>query len=351
MKKLLDLPHKVCRLSCMVNGLEDLYEWQTDIRLPDWLFFYGSGLGCGFTYLRHKRMPTPRRVVWGTSTQRQYANLAEIVGFTWRVNEGRSFAYALAKAKAHVEAGQPIVLGALDMYHLPYVKFYHQFHIPIHYVLMVGYDDEREGVWVQDCDRTTAQWVPYADLEAAWNTNVPGLSQKNTFFVFDFDGALPDPEAIARRALRKQATFMLQPPARNFGLSGMRKLARELPHWPAELPPEQLDASLRQVAEYAGMPPTLPNRLTGHDAPNNHRGGRDGFAALLLRLEADFGIPGCTGAATCFEASGEVIAALTEAITDYLLGESSTLGTTAPLLERIADLEERGYARLRRELS
>jgi len=57
--KLIELPHKVCGVTCMINGLEDLYEQKTGIRLPDWLLLHLSGL-LGFVYIKaiHVRRDT-----------------------------------------------------------------------------------------------------------------------------------------------------------------------------------------------------------------------------------------------------------------------------------------------------
>ena len=143
--KLIELPHKVCGVTCMINGLEDLYEKETGVRLPDWLLLDLSGL-LGFVYVKNKNVPTPRMVFWGAQVaRRQYETLADVVGFTWDMVENRSFSYTLKRAKASIDQGTPALLGALDMYHLPYYeKFYHNFHVLIHHVLMVGYDDARK---------------------------------------------------------------------------------------------------------------------------------------------------------------------------------------------------------------
>jgi hypothetical protein len=343
--KRIELPHKVCGMTCMVNGLEDMYEWKTGQRLPDWLLFYVSGLGAGFTYVKNKRALSPCMVFWGVTIRQQYAALAEEVGFTWKIHEGRSFAYALEQAKAHVDRDTPVILGALDMFHLPYYeRFYHHFHVPIHYVLLVGYDDKRAMALVYDCDRPDAQGIPYTDLQAAWNVNVPGLSKKNTFFVFEFNSHLADIATIARDGLRRRAEAMLKPPVGILGLKGMRKLARELSRWPVELSPAQLDAALHHLAEYTGFPPALPSRLMGYtDAPDNHAAGRDGLANLLNQLVADYNRPAWTEAAVLFKQSGQTLEKMTDAIVDFVLGEGDTLEPASKLVGQVADLEEQAY--------
>src|SRR5512137_611772 len=110
--KLIQLPHKVCGMTCMINGLEDLYERQTGIRLPDWMLFYLSGMA-GFVYIKNKNAPTPRMVFWGMQVAKyQYEALADVVGFRWQMVENRSFPYTLNRAKEAIDQGTPTLLGA-----------------------------------------------------------------------------------------------------------------------------------------------------------------------------------------------------------------------------------------------
>jgi hypothetical protein len=332
-------------MTCMINGLEDLYEHQTGTRLPDWLLFYLSGM-VGFVYLKNKNAPAPRMVFWGAQIAKyQYEELAGVVGFRWEMVAGRSFPFTLKRAKQAIDQGNPALLGALDMYHLPYYdKFYHMYHIPIHHVLMVGYDDEREAILVLDCDRADLQLVPYTDLEPAWNVNVPGLGKKNTFYTFYFDDQVADVETIARKGLAKRATEMLEAPVSMLGIKGMRKLARELAQWPEELTSNQLECSLRHLAEFTGFPPMPPNRLTGyHDASDNHGGGRDIFAGLLRRMAADCTEPAWTEAANLFDQSSRTLEEMTDIIVDFLLGERDYLNPASTAIMAIADLEEQAF--------
>ncbi len=344
MLKLLKLPHKVCGLTCMINGLEDLYEQKTGNRLPDWLLFYLSGM-VGFVYIKNKNAPTSRMVFWGLQIAKyQYEELADLVGFRWQMVANHSFSYTLRGVKQAINEGSAALLGALDMYHLPYYdRFYHQIHVPIHHVLMVGYDEEQEVVLVQDCDRAEVQAVPYGDLEAAWNVNVPGLGQRNTFYYFAFDGDVANIETIVRRGLQKRAAAMLESPVSILGIKGMKKLARDLPAWTEELSPQHVEASLRHLAEFTGFPPVPPVRLTGYDAPDNHRGGRDNFARLLRQLAQSYGGPAWSEAGDWFDRSGQELEQLTNSVVDYLLGECTSLNRASASVAKIASLEEQAF--------
>jgi len=345
--KLIQLPHKVCGLTCMINGLEDLYEQKTGVRLPDWLLLHLSGM-LGFVYSKNKNAPTPRMVFWGMPIAKyQYAELADIVGFEWRMTADRGFPFTLKCAKASIDDGHPAILGAVDMFHLPYSdRFYHKIHVPIHHVLMVGYDEERETALVLDCDRAEVQQIPYTDLERAWNIDIPGLGKKNTFYTFSFRERVADVETIARQGLAKRATAMLQAPVSMLGIKGMRKLARDLPHWPAELGAKALDVSLRHLAEFTGFPPVPPNRLTGYNAPDNHRGGRDVFAGLLKGLADDYGEPSWAEAAFLFQRSAQELEKATNAVVDVLLRKSTSLDAASSLIAGMADVEERAFLML-----
>lgn len=340
--KLIELPHKVCGVTCMINGLEDLYEHKTGVRLPDWLLLHLSGL-LGFVYIKNKRAPTPRMVFWGSNIAKyQYETLADVVGFEWQMMSDRSFPYTLKRAKESIDQNTPPILGVLDMYHLPYYdKFYHKIHVPIHYVLMVGYDDDRQAVLVQDCDRPGVLPVPYEDLELAWNVNIPGLGKRNTFYTFEFNDQVADVETIAREGLKKRAVEMLDAPVSMLGIKGMRKLARELVQWPSELSAVQLDTCLRHLVEFTGFPPVPPNRLTGYfDAPDSHAAGRDIFADLLIKLAVDYHESAWAEAAELFRLSGQKLVELTDEIVDIILEEGITLGKATEILTSIADLEE-----------
>ena len=272
--------------------------------------------------------------------------LADLFGAGYTVVEKRSFKFSWRKAREAVDASTPPVLGPLDMFYLHYYEgLYRQRHIPIHYVLLVGHDDE--NAYVLDTDQDDVQAVPLAELRPAWDVNVPGLGKPNRLVVFDIPQDLPPTDALIRKSIADQCQTMLEPPVSMFGIKGMRKLKRELPQWPAELDAKQLDICLRHLAEFTGVPPVPPNRLTGYDAPDDHTDGRIIFAGLLRKLAADYAMPAWAEAAAVFEQSGQALVELTDAVVDYLLGESDTLVPASELITEIAALEECAFRAFR----
>lgn len=108
---------------------------------------------------------------WGTDKQtaKMYEFLSPIAGFEYKHFAHKTFEKALARAKAEIDHGYPCVIGALDMYYLPYYeKLYHGEPIPFHYVIMIGYDDETQCIYLNDCGKAETQALSYAELRLAW---------------------------------------------------------------------------------------------------------------------------------------------------------------------------------------
>lgn len=344
--KTISMPHKVCDYTCPINGLEDLYEWKTGQRLPDFLLFYLSSIG--FAYIKQSHALTPRMVFWGSGIgKRQYDFLTDIVGFTWECVEGISFNNALRQTKHHIDEGEPVLLGLLDMYHLPYFQtFYHQVHIPEHFVLMVGYDDDAAVILVQDNSRQEIQNVPYVDLKEAWNINIPGRGKKNTFYVFRFQEKVARLDDIVHHGLHKRATAVLNPHIGFTGIRGMRKLAREIPQWLTELSEDQLNACLKHLVTFTcSVVPMLPARLLPYptNIQDNHSAARDHFADLLTGLAAEYQHPSWKKAGKHFCASSRCIAEITELACDLLLHKRTDFGEMPALLNACADEEEKAF--------
>ena len=164
MRKLHTLPHRVCESTCYVNGLEDILAWNGADYI-DYLLSVVGGMA-GFTYLRFRRADPPCMVYWGANPKYLMKDLARIIGFEETLIEGRSFRFTFRRLKDFIDQRQPVVAGALDMYYLHYYpELYREQHVPIHYVLVVGYDDEEQVVFVHDCSHRNVQKIPYDEFE------------------------------------------------------------------------------------------------------------------------------------------------------------------------------------------
>ncbi len=256
MKKL-NLPRRVVKSTCFSNGLEDILEWKGR-KYIDYLLPILGGMG-EFTYLKFKNTNPPHQVYWGANTKYLIRDLGSIIGFKEIISENKSFKNTLIKIKESIEQQQPVVAGALDMYYLPYYsEIYYRRHIPIHYILIVGYDDGQQEVYIQDCSRERVEIVSYGDLEKALSVNVPGMSKKNTIRTFELPEDLPSEWEIAWRGLKFRAEKMLNPPVKLFGIPAMRKLVQEIFNWDDK-------SSFEHLIIYATTPPQLNDTLERSD--------------------------------------------------------------------------------------
>ena len=82
---------------------------------------------------------------------------------------------------------------------------YHTEHIPIHYVMMIGYDEEKNCVLIYDCDREDIIELAVSDLELAWNIEKNGVGDKNGFIKIRLGENLPDKYTLSCNCLLKKA--------------------------------------------------------------------------------------------------------------------------------------------------
>ncbi len=325
------LPHRPKPGMCPVNGLRDLVHWRAG---RDWSneLLWGLGQGGGFAYLRVNVADPPRQVFWGNATPRQHRYLAELLGAGYAEVEGRAFKPSWGRAREAVDRGTPPVLGPLDMFHLHYYEgLYHRRHIPIHYVLLVGYDEAQ--AYVHDTDREDAQAIPLDELRQAWDVNVPGLGKRHRLVVLDVPRELPPTGALIRRAIADECQTMLHAPASMIGIAAMRKVAREIAGWPQELGEERAARCLRQVREYLSSPPGAEGgRLTA---------GRDLYLAFLQEAGRTAGLD-LSGAIGKLGESITTIPELAEAI------DRGDLERAAACFGHIAETEAGVFAELSR---
>lgn len=281
-----------------------------------------------FAYLKFKLANPPCMVFWSTNPKYLLRNLAQIIGFKQVVSEGKSFKKTLAEIKEFIDQDEPVMAGALDMYYLPYYpQMYSKAHVPIHYFLVVGYDDEKQVVFVNDCGRKDAQQVPYTEFEKALNVKVPGMSKKNTFRVFKLPNEIPSEVEVAKNGFDHKAQQMLEPPVKMFGIPAMRKLAEEITSWNNE-------ECFKHLVTYATTPPQLPS---GYDHSD---GMRYAQANVLESLGNKYSINQWVDASKTFRKSGDMIIDLCKKAMKQETGKCSEL------IAQIADIEERTYTTL-----
>jgi len=137
------------------------------------------------------------------------------------------------------------------MFYLEYrPEFFQKIHAFPHFVLVVGYDDNEGKLFLFDCDLPDLQTLSYDNLRLAWQRDEPGYIKKNAVITFSPpEKPLPFNELV-RRGLLLKADQMLNPPIRNLGIPGIRKLAEEFLEWETLLSEEDYKLALGLIYKY-----------------------------------------------------------------------------------------------------
>ncbi len=280
----------------------------------------------GFAYLKFKMAKPPLMVYWGNSPKYLLQELSEIIGYEQETCESRSWKTIFQKIKESIDKGEPILAGALDMFYLPYYSdLYNKIHVPIHYVLVVGYDDEKGKFYLHDCSYTQLQEVSYTDLMKALNVKVPGMSKKNTIRIFKIPDKLPSELEVAEKGLKLKAERMLTPPISMIGIPAMHKLAQDIVIWDNK-------ECFNHMVAYAGMtPPLIPDDLKECNGLRFEQG------KILEKLGRKYDKANWVEAGKIFDKSAKLIIDLCKSAVKY---DGKKCGE---ILMRIAELEEKAY--------
>lgn len=348
MRKIIEIKHHVHDYECMWNGIEDIYMNKMDESLPNDFFFLLSAFG-SFCYLKTNKKELKRMVSLGDGrTKKMYEFLAPIVGFEYKHYEFKKYEQVLKKAKSEIDSGYPVVLGALDMYYLPYYeKLYHKDHIPFHYVLMVGYDDMEERIYLYDCGKTELLSISYDELCECMNCSYPGLSKANTICTVRMNSS-KNKYQIAQEALAIKSDMFLNPPKGFLGYKGFEKFIKELPQWKYELGKDDYDKILANMVMFFGTVPTIPNAIKGIEEPDSveFKGGFDKMSKMLKCIGTEYKNDCWVQVAEIFEESSIIIEKISNIIIDYLSNKVDETEKLPLLFSEILKQIKAGYLML-----
>jgi hypothetical protein len=343
-KKLIPIEHHLASGCCMWSGIEDIYAMKTHQQLPEAFLFALSSFGetCLIS-TGQKDMPYMFGAADGR-TRKTYGQIQKFLGLEYRISEGRTLEYALSTIKKEIDQGRPVLLGPLDMYHLPYLKMYHTDHIPMHYVLLAGYDAGSDMLYIYDCDRQDLLPLPQAELIRAWQIEDSPVGKKNGFIRFSLSDTPPDRLALAKQCLAAKAERQLCPKPDFVGVSAYARLARILPKWKAELSPENYRAQMASLASGLGMVPKVPNAILGVEGPDiSYQANYDRLGRVLLSLGSESGKEEWTQAGNLFLLCGKNCESMEEKIVQTVRDGEDHTDDIAALLRENGSLAEKAY--------
>ncbi|HKM34319.1 MAG TPA: BtrH N-terminal domain-containing protein [Lachnospiraceae bacterium] len=342
----IEVKHHLCSGCCMWSGIEDVYCTRKGVDVPEGFFFMMASFAEA-KYLKYPSREIARMFSVGDGTPTHtYGNMKEILGLSYHICGEETYEQALCNVQKEIDGGNPVVMGPLDMYHLPYLKMYHQYHIPIHYVLMVGYDTEKESVLIYDCDRENLIELSNSELEKAWNVEKNVVGDCNGYVKFQLAKELKDPQQILLDSMKRKAVTQLAEKPYMIGVTAFQKAAKDFPNWKKELTEESYRTTLMHLPEYWGRVPKLPNRFFG--APQESKdipfqANMDRFAYCLDAMGLKCGNETYRNAAALFAKSGHLYQDITDRIVKYVCDGADTLSEVPSLLLQIASLYEEAY--------
>lgn len=339
MEKIIQINHHQDDHECMWNGIEDIYMDKTKEKIPYGFFFALAGYG-KVLYLKNKANEFKVMPCFADGrTKKMYERISKTVGFTYKHIENVKFSYSMAKAKAEIDNGYPVILGPVDMGELPYfTKFYHLVSIPYHYIMMVGYNDE--GVYIYDCGREQLIHMTYEATEAALNIKPTSLGGKNSICIIRMDHP-NTAKSIFETEIVNNANELLYTKAKVSGIKALETMIVDFPKLETELGTEEYKKCMRRFVEFSGRVSALPNRLLGINAPNfiRYMGQRERIAEVVEFF-------GYKDEASLFIKSGEAIEQIVEVLVDYLLGEKDNRDLLPGYLEIVKESEKAAYLSL-----
>jgi hypothetical protein len=319
---------------CVTGSMRHVYVYNDHDISEDMLL--GIGAGVGFSYWHFKGQPPfmggrggfkpPMEEVTGRRTG------VAIQSYT--TTSARQARKTLLET---LEAGQPVMIQC-DMGFLPYFDFGGQeYHFGGHAVVICGYDPETDTALIADRDRDLHP-VSMEDLEKARGSTYKPFPPKHQWYTFDFSQKRHPSAEEVRQAIAGQAGPMLEPPIRNVGVKGIRKAAHMVPKWP-----NRLDADELRLALFNAYIFISPEGGTG--------GGsfRYMFSRFLREAAKVTGDPRLEESADEFQHIGDEWEELGEWFRQASKAPepASILVECAAPLNRLADLEEAAWGRLR----
>lgn len=343
--KMIDIKHHVCDGCCMWSGIEDVYANLTREEIPDAFFLAMASYGEN-VYLKFKDNSNPRMLsVCDGRTRSTYSRLKDMLGMTYKISEGCTYEYSLKMVRKEIDNGRPVLLGPIDMYYIPYLKMYHHDHIPMHYVMAVGYDET--NFYIYDCGREEQQVFPVEELRNAWNIEKNAVGDKNGFVRFSLPEHPIAPLELVELSMKRKAKEQLAEKPRFVGVNAFRLAAEEFPKWSKIFDRETYITAMANLTSGFYTVPKVPNRILGIDEPESEgfrfTGNLHRLGNVLITYGDRTGRKDWIKAGDLFTDAGQKLEEITEIIVNYICDGVNELKAVPELLNMTADLEEQAY--------
>jgi len=216
---------------CGSASMRSLLEHYCDLELPeDAVFGLGAGLESGFIDHRENPGANYAVAVFGRTGTFE-ADLGRHLGIDYREQTEEDDDHAWAVVREEIIAGRPTMLAG-DIFYLDYRDY--KVNFPSHRFVLMGFDDEREEVYIGDRIRDEFETCSLGAVKISRNAPTP-MSDRNRWGRFHDTTVGNDLRTAAESAIRECAAAMLghQENASTLaiarGIEGARAYADALP--------------------------------------------------------------------------------------------------------------------------
>jgi len=187
---------------------------------------FGLGSALAFYYVRGSKLYPTHQIMGRTLTLEPDLCRHHGIPHEWHTEEDPTRAWE--DVRDQVDQGNPVLLQT-DLSKLDYYNTRTPF--TLHRVLLVGYDDDTETVYLADTDFPKLQTVSYDSLRRARNSQIPPFPTQNAWMTLDARCPQVSLSDAMRAAIIENARHMLKGDRGYGGIENMMEWADELPDW------------------------------------------------------------------------------------------------------------------------
>ena len=255
---LLDYPHRIGG-HCGSGALRDLCEWHELGwgETPDEGLVFALGGDLSFQYARLEDFQPPIYLV-GRGGDLEVKMLRHIgaEATLWQTDDAD---LGWTRVQQQLDAGQPVLAWA-DIAELPYLNV--RLQMSRHDIVIIGYDDELDVVYVVDNDREHVQAVPSQALRRARTSTGFPVPTRSATYDIRWPKALPDVAGVARVVVSDTVAMMTNAASSNdilgnmglacggTGRDGLAAFAADIDAWPDVMTEQHLAVSLKVLPAF-----------------------------------------------------------------------------------------------------
>jgi hypothetical protein len=240
MKKIINKFKHLAGYHSGTNSLRKIFKYYGYEIDEEMIFGLASALDFNFTDIRQNQLPH----IYGRVKPGNFEkNLSESLGIKIKVKETVSKKKAFEALFKMINSNNPMMIYT-DVAYLPYLKIPDFYHFGVYSVVVFGYDDEQQIVYLSDCDTKGFKItmnphekpedyhiVSYDNLILARSSKEKHQPPCNRWLFFNFKGWRDITPDIIKTAIIKNVNNMVGNNIKNIGIEGIELFSQKVLSW------------------------------------------------------------------------------------------------------------------------